>query len=470
MTAWVQDRLIAILDARVLPVLAAFAVAVFVGYAAAQDPDTLEGLSRGIFWAGLLLALFYAKWRSGGSRWRMSLLALALGSRIPLAFAHLTIFSMAFGGAGDFHGYVSRALTRSLNFLEGDITGLLWLETGRGAELSMEAVGRLLVPVYFMVGANVAGMFFVSGLVGFGGSYLFLRAFEIAYPAAREARFMLLMLFYFPSLVFWTSILGKDSWIYFFLGSTTYALVHVVRAITVRHFVLLAVSVTFVTLIRPAIGVVVVFGAAAALVLSLQGKLVLVGHVNVLRPVIYIGFAGVIVLGTMALTRVMPLHVYGNAYKHNPSVVEGILRIGVQKHVGLATDPTAGGSSTNIAIIDTSTGSLGRFLPLAILGFLFRPLMWEAHNLVAKVAAIDSMLLMAIVVWRWRYLVAAIRQLRRDPFVTFCWISFGVATAGLSFESNFGAIVRHRTMVIPFLFLLVAIPRTRPPAAEARTA
>lgn len=47
-------------------------------------------------------------------------------------------------------------------------------------------------------------------------------------------------------------------------------------------------------------------------------------------------------------------------------------------------------------------------------------------------------------------------------------MTFLLFTGGLSFESNFGAIVRHRSMVLPFLFILISVPLGRGASLPSR--
>jgi len=91
--------------------------------------------------------------------------------------------------------------------------------------------------------------------------------------------------------------------------------------------------------------------------------------------------------------------------------------------------------------------------------FLFRPYIFEAHNSMALAAALESTLILILVLYRVKSLFAAIGCFFTRPFVAFCTITFLLLTAILSVEANFGVIVRHRSMVLPFLLILLAVPR-----------
>ena len=89
---------------------------------------------------------------------------------------------------------------------------------------------------------------------------------------------------------------------------------------------------------------------------------------------------------------------------------------------------------------------------------MFRPLIFEANNALALVAALESTFYLVLVFWRRRNLMAAMRCIFSRPFVGFCTVTFFFLLVILSFEANFGVIVRHRTMVLPFLLILLAVP------------
>ncbi len=141
------------------------------------------------------------------------------------------------------------------------------------------------------------------------------------------------------------------------------------------------------------------------------------------------------------------------------SLIEAALEVGMYKHAGLSTDPLAGGSSLAIGIASPTAGATLGYLPLGMFTFLFRPLVFEAHHALALAAALESTFFLVLVLWRYRSLIAAVKSIFTRPFIGFCAITFSLLTAMLSLESNFGVIVRHRTMVLPFLLILLAVPR-----------
>jgi hypothetical protein len=120
-----------------------------------------------------------------------------------------------------------------------------------------------------------------------------------------------------------------------------------------------------------------------------------------------------------------------------------------------------GGSARRIEIIDKSLGGVLRYLPKGAFAFLFRPMVFEAHHGLAVAAALEAGFFLVLIIWRWRSLVGAIRMGFTRSFIAFSAAIFIALTAMLALEINFGIIVRHRAMVLPFLLILMAVPSNR---------
>ncbi len=437
-------------------------LAVSLGVGAAVDPDTSGGTSRAVF-VGFLIALILYGVRpvvpdhKGLMKGLMTIAVLGLLFRIPLALLHLAVAYWVYGGEIDLVGFYAHGIRIGREFVEGRFAeamfGFQYTDSG---QLSLAVVHRLCALIYLFVGPSVVGMSLASGLIGFIGSVLFLRAFQIEFPSShRDSRFLALCLFLFPGLAFWTSLLGKDSWFFLFLGWFSYSAANLFAAARVRHVIGLVVSLTFIVLIRPAIGSILVGGMGAAFLLAARGRMKKSGPVAVLRPAVLICFAAIVLGITTATVSFGPRQ---SGEIEDTSPVEKMLSIALYRHVGLAHDTSAGGSSLPVVMTDSTLSGVIKFLPQGIFTFLFRPLVFEAHNVLLFVASVDGSLLLFLVLWRRRHLIVAARRIASRPFLCFCWIAFLLLTVGLAFESNFGVIVRHRAMALPFLFLLLAVP------------
>ncbi|MBP9080107.1 MAG: hypothetical protein KBF80_07635 [Flavobacteriales bacterium] len=122
----------------------------------------------------------------------------------------------------------------------------------------------------------------------------------------------------------------------------------------------------------------------------------------------------------------------------------------------------------DIGTIDgTMAGTLSKF-PVAVNAALFRPYVWESHNLVVLVSALENAFLLGLsllVLWQTR-IWFFIRCIRRNPMVMMC-IVFSLAFAfmiGLT-TPNFGALVRFKIPLVPFfvsaLFIIAYLNKMR---------
>lgn len=433
-----------------------------IGLLASLYSEFVPGFALGLFWGFVFIrALYHTVWRPVFDRWLLRVLVFGFLIRLPMVLAHLAIGLLFYSGAIDFTGYFAHGVDLGRGLLGGSFGRMFtfgrenYLESTSGGLV----VNRLMALGYLMVGPSLVGFFLLSGMIGFMGSYLFLRAFQVQFPSCREIRFLALCLFFFPSLAFWTSLLGKDSWMFFFLGCATYSVSRMTKPFPARYWLVLTLSVAFVFLIRPPIGVALVAAAASFFALSFPSRLPVRGPAAILRPVAYMSCI-VVAVGCAAILG-LGLRQYLGSFAEGSSMVDALVRFAVYRHMGYSTDPNAGGSSLAIAIREPTLSGVIQYLPLGITTFLFRPFLNEARNLRELVAAFDATMLLVLVIWRWRNLLAAIRSALSKPFVAFCVTAFILITVALSFEANFGVIVRHRTMVLGFLLILLAHPRSQ---------
>ena len=245
-------------------------LSILIGFAAVNDPASLQGISMAVFWGTILaIALCQARKREVDGNWLVRVMLVGLFIRFGMAFVHLAVGFWFYGGQLDFPGVHLVAVRVGRSLLQGH---LVYTE-----------ITRFLSGLfYLMAGPGIAGMFVLSGIIGFLGSYLFLRAFEIEFrfDGGRDKRFLALSLFLLPSLAYWAILLGKDSWIFLFLGWASYAFANLLKRFRLRHLVGLLASVGVITLSRPPVGAVLAFAVGVAWLLKGGQK----GPAAILRP------------------------------------------------------------------------------------------------------------------------------------------------------------------------------------------
>ena len=109
---------------------------------------------------------------------------------------------------------------------------------------------------------------------------------------------------------------------------------------------------------------------------------------------------------------------------------------------------------------------------MAVATVLYRPLLFEVHNVTAGLAAVEASLLLVITAVRFRWILAAVRTLRDQPYVAFCGAFVAGGIIALSSIANFGILARERVLILPGVPRLPGHPseapasRTTPPGAR----
>lgn len=114
---------------------------------------------------------------------------------------------------------------------------------------------------------------------------------------------------------------------------------------------------------------------------------------------------------------------------------------------------TGGGSSYSLGEIDNSVWGLIKVFPAGVNVTLFRPYLWEAHNFIALIAALESLaiFLLTVIVFFKTGPVTFFKTILSKNLIFFC-LMFSVIFAfsvGIS-SYNFGSLVRYKIPCIPF--------------------
>ena len=378
-----------------------------------------------------------------GSVFRFLLLALV----VKLGGAFLRYYGSVFfyGGLRDANVYSKYGEQIAENFRHGVfITGL---DSLSGTDFVRFFTGV----VYTVTGPSKLAGGVVFSWLGFLGLFLFYRAFVIAVPEGRRRPYAYL-LFFLPSLVFWPSSIGKDAWMMFTVGIATYGIAQLLTRWTLGGLATAAVGLWLASLVRPHVAALV----ASAFVVAIVTRKSRSEH-RELAPVLKAAAIVLVLLLAVALT----------------VKTSGSLKIGVNGGLGatltrIEDRTSTGGSDFSPSIADSPV----RF-PVAAVTVLFRPFIFEAHNTQARLAALESTALMVLILLRFRWVIAALKSWRRQPYVVFCLTYVVLFIIAFSSFSNFGLLARERVQLYPLLLVLISIPsavvnrKGRAPARDA---
>jgi len=326
----------------------------------------------------------------------------------------------------DFSAFTQQRLIGT-HFIE-NMTGLLFAVLGKG---------------------RLGGFLFFSWLA-FMGLFLFYRAFCIAVPIGGRRRYAAL-LFFWPSLAFWPSSIGKDAWMVFCLGVAAYGAAKLLTRQRGGVAALIA-GMAASAAVRPHVTLALFIALCAAYLIAAPRR------GTVLGPVFKaIGVLALVVGGFFVLHSVQSFFKLDSL---DPETVQTALQNTQERTIkgGSGYDPVSPTSPQGVIMA-----------PITV---LFRPFPFEAHNSESFIASAEATMLAVLVLLSLRRLGRLRVSLRQVPYLTLCLVFVVVFTLAFANIGNFGILARERTQVLPFVFALLALPMPTaaviPPLEAAR--
>jgi hypothetical protein len=355
--------------------------------------------------------------------------------------AHLIAAYFRFGEAVDALDYNASGRDLAGSFRSLDF----FVDTGREVP-GTGSVRYLTGLIHVATGSTFFATFLIFTALSFIGMYWFYRAFEIGFPRGDRKRYALL-LFFWPTLVYWPSSLGKDACLVAAIGLASLG---VARLLQHRRggLTLTALGTLAAAMIRPHVAMLVVIALMAALLLRrsrgdgvgrLTAKVFAVGLLLVGGSVLSSATAEFLDLENLGISEV------------NEALDTTVIRT---EQGGSAFTPVR---ATNPIMY-----------PFSFITVLYRPFPGEAGSdldgLLASGAAAGLMLVTLVSL---RRILGALRNLRSEPFVMYAFSYTLVFVYVFSVIGNFGILDRQRTQLLPLLFVVLAAPRAVQPVVPA---
>lgn len=302
--------------------------------------------------------------------------------------------------------------------------------------------------VYAVVGTSRLTGFLVFSWFGFLGLLLFWRAFRAGLPDGDGRRYFHLVLL-LPSMLYWPSSIGKESWMVMVLGVCAYGVARSLSGRPATGLVILAIGAAGVTAVRPHLALVVFNGLVVAFLLRRPRS-------NSPLSPIATAMVAVLLLGA-GLVLVNRVERFFGVESLTAEVV-------VDQLNEAETHTTQGGSEFTPVQVRSPLD-----LPLATLTVLFRPLPHEVKNAQAALTAFETMLILGFTLWSLPRFRRAFALLRSSPYVGYC-IGFTL-TFIVAFSSfgNFGLLARQRVQVLPAYLVLLCLPKSHDDSSADET-
>jgi hypothetical protein len=380
-----------------------------------------------------LLARQAARERDSRLFW---LLALALALKFVGAIARDFVANEVYGGTADATGYDLEGRRLASLFQAGVFT------TGLDSLSSTDFIRVLTGVIYAIIGPTRLGGYIVYAWLGFLGLFFFYRAFSVAVPEGRSRSYARL-LFFLPSIVFWSSGIGKDAWMIFSLGIAAFGAARLLSGRTWNGILLSGLGLWLAGLVR--------FHVAGIFALALATAYILRKPSEKHRRRTFVA-KGVSLAAVGVLTVLVVLQAEGPLQSAGIQTEQGITS--ALQEVSERTGQ--GGSEIQPSLVRSPWRA-----PVAAFTVLFRPLPIEADSSQTLVAALETTFLLALCGLRFRWILAAFHSFRRQAYVTLSVAYTAVFIMAFSAIANLGILARQRVQMLPFFLVLLSVPPRR---------
>ena len=345
---------------------------------------------------------------------------------------------------------------------------MIWYQKG-SSELLLARVAAFF-GLFCFNNYTVIGLFFA--VVSFSG----LWAMYITLVRVRPQLYkqLALAMFYIPSMFFWGSGLLKDSlclgalgWLFFALYRGTILKRQVIPSLV------LAFAVAYI-LFLVKIYILLSFLPAALLWIFNENNALIKNSVIrvVAKPFFFVAGGAISIYAGTNLTKGDAQYDIDKIGERSKITADYLYEVSKQQN----------GSAYSLGKLDGSIGSMVKLAPQAIGTALFRPFLWEAHNPVMLLSALEALFFLGFTLrlfWRTGFF-RTFTIVSQTPILVLCFLFSLVFAASVGITSNnFGTLVRYKIPMIPFflggLYILqdlatagVALRRKKPARTMAK--
>lgn len=372
--------------------------------------------------------------------WIRWLFVLGLFAMVTMGLIRLFISFYLYEGEADARWYSAQAAILRDQFWRGDFVPQLDVPL-----IGIGFVILLIGIVYALIGPTLLGGYVVFSWLAFWGLYFCYRAFRTAMPEADHRRYAVLV-FFLPSVVFWSSGIGKEAWMILCSGLFLLGAARLLSG-TTRWVLPLLAGLAGTALVRPHVTTLLVAGLLAGVLVRKDFRPTLLSPIaRAVSIAVLVGVGAIVVNTAASFLEIDTLSI--------DSVNEVLDRV---QH-----NTAEGGQSTYTAHAVNSPLDL----PGAVMTVLFRPFPWEAGNLLVLASSIESILFLVLVALSWRRWRQVPRLLRRCPYIAVALVAillFGIAFSALG---NFGLLVRERVVILPLVLVALCLAPRIPVTAS----
>lgn len=347
--------------------------------------------------------------------------------------AQIFVVDHFYNGVADWVVYLHQGSILASNWRAGRLTLAGSGITGIVGDGSVSIAAGIVMTI---VGPDELAAFFVFAWLAFVGTVFFYRAFAVTFPEANRRRYALLV-FFLPSLLFWTADVSKEAMMMVSLGLVSYGAALVFSRAR-GGYPLLVLGFALGVGVRPDQLVLLLVGFALAMLWRTPGRRRAAPAARLVTALLFV--ATVVVVTGFATARLI----------HS----EGAGLIGTLQRVASNNQGSGFGFGSSLGAYSANP----IFYPRDIYNVLFNPMLFNAHGAARILAALENTVLLVLIVVSLPRLRMVLRASRQRPYVLMTLIysvAFIYAFAALG---NLGLIIRERTLLLPLLIVPLAIP------------
>jgi hypothetical protein len=422
-----------------MPMAAVLAIAAIL-VALAYGMNNTSYLIWGGFWVAPVLLIFSlpvanrAARLDGETIGRIVMVAAIIKIFVTPLLRYWMAFSL-YGGSADAALYHRSGALLAPLFRQGTYRDLGEFSGTRFIEL-------LTGQVYALTGPTRLGAFMVFSWFSFLGLYLFYRAFRTAHPEGDGRRYALLV-FFFPSLMFWPSSLGKEGFMMLMLGVAALGAAKLLTS-QLRGLVWLALGLGGTAVVRPHLTLIVCSGLAVAAPFALlragpDGYGAVRGRLG--GAVLLVG----LLLGGSTLVGVTEKF-FDLESLNTQTAQEQLVETIQQSEIG-RSEFTATSPNDPVGFVSSSVT------------VLFRPFVFEVRNVAGILTGLEGVMLLGLCALSLRRLARMPAEVARRPYIAFALVYVFAFIYAFSSIANFGILARQRVQVLPVLFVILCLQR-----------
>lgn len=401
------------------------------------------------------------------------LLFLSLAAKMIVSLLFCYIFAYSYEGGGDTFSYHKDA-SRIASYLLTDPSGFLEACLGGDKQwLLNKYYHSTIVPNYWNIpyGFNIIRITIPFEIIAFGNFFAcslwisffaftgMWKLFEMLCYYFNEDKKLLSIILFFPSVLFWTGGILKDTFIISAICWAVYCIFNlfVLKRVKFKYLLTFLLSIFIIVILKPYIVLVFIpclaIWAVSELLHKVKNKLTR----RLLAPVyLLITLLVVSILLFMLRNNLGSYGNYGEILNYSNEVRKGF---------------SLNNSNDLIGIEEFDFGSLSSFTDgtLSTFSVIYRPFIWEYWNSFSFITGVENMMLLLLCTLSILLLLFDLKSItifRKQPFLTFCLLYSLLFAVGIGLSiPNFGAILRFKSAfvlfyIIPFIMVISTVRKS----------